>query len=186
MSSYRRPREGLTGSHICVCPLRIACSPRSPRPPSRGPASVLAAAPDRGPGQAPAVDPALHRLRRHRETGMDPRLRGGDKSGQTPAQQVWQAYRIQASKRGVIPAAPVCDSWRLPPGFPSASPRPERSGEPGSIHGSRRCRSRWGAGSTAEVAARTEAGPRLGGATGCTHLEIGLFCRQGVFALWVL
>ncbi len=64
---------------------------------------------------------------------------------------------------GIIPAAPVCDSWRMPPGFPSASPRPERSGEPGSIHGSRRCRSRWRAGSTAEVAARTEAGPRLGG-----------------------
>ena len=40
--------------------------------PIRGPASVLAAAPDRGPGQAPAFELVLRRLRRHRESGMDP------------------------------------------------------------------------------------------------------------------
>ncbi len=62
---------GLPDSHICVCPLRIACSPRSPRPPSRGPASGLAA--------ASSVHPALHRLRRHREPWMDP----GSGSGAT-------------------------------------------------------------------------------------------------------
>ncbi len=38
--------------------------PPSPRPPSRGPASVLAA--------ASAVEPALHRLRQHREPWLDP------------------------------------------------------------------------------------------------------------------
>ena len=58
----------------------------SPRPPlvpapergSRGPASVLAAAPDRGPGQASAVRPLLRRLRLHHESGLGPRLRGDD------------------------------------------------------------------------------------------------------------
>ena len=44
----------------------------SPRPPSRGPASVLAAAPDRGPGQAPAAEPVLHRLRWRRKPEMGP------------------------------------------------------------------------------------------------------------------
>ena len=58
------PACGLPDSHICVCPLRIACSPRSPRPPSRGPASGLAA--------ASPVHPVLHRLRRHREPWTDP------------------------------------------------------------------------------------------------------------------
>ena len=38
-----------------------------------GPVSVLAAAPDRGRGQAPAVERGIHRLRRHRVSGMDPR-----------------------------------------------------------------------------------------------------------------
>ena len=57
-------------------PGRVALHVRqpSPRPPSRGPASVLAAAPDRGPGQAacPTVRPVLRRLRRHRGSWMDP------------------------------------------------------------------------------------------------------------------
>ena len=50
------------------------------------------------------------------------------------------------------PAAPA-----VTPATPFVTPAPE----PGSIYGSRRNRSRWRTGSTAETAARTEAGPRI-------------------------
>ena len=54
---------------FCHVPLHPSSSPR---PPSRGPASVLAAAPDRGPGQASAVRSTLCWPRRYRESWMDP------------------------------------------------------------------------------------------------------------------
>ena len=96
-----RPACGATGfTHLC--PVARRCiTPTVARPPSRGPASVLTAAPDRGPGQAPAVRPALHRLRRHRKSGMGPRLRGDDEKGGKPAQQGQQARRRQAGMRCV-------------------------------------------------------------------------------------
>ncbi len=52
----------------------------SPRPPSRGPASVLAA--DRGSGQA--VRPVLHRLRHHRQPRLDPGSGAGVTRGALP------------------------------------------------------------------------------------------------------
>ncbi len=66
-------RRRLPDSHVGFRWLRIACPQPSPRPPSRGPALVFAA--------ASAVGPVLHRLRRHRVSGMGPRLRGGDEWG---------------------------------------------------------------------------------------------------------
>ena len=72
--SSRQPRTGvLPDSHISARWRGVALPQPSPRPPSRGPASVLTA--------APTVRPALHRLRRQRKTGMGPRLRGDDEKG---------------------------------------------------------------------------------------------------------
>ena len=90
---------------------------------SRGPAPVLAAAPDRAPGQAPAVRPAFHRLQRrritppsfssprsarHRKSGMGPRLRGDDprfregrRRRQRPAQPGCRAHPMHALARCV-------------------------------------------------------------------------------------
>ena len=67
------PDQVLPDSHISARWRGVALPQPSPRPPSRGPASVLTA--------APAVRPALHRLRRHRKSGMGPRLRGDDEKG---------------------------------------------------------------------------------------------------------
>ena len=63
-------------------------------------------------------------------------------------------------------------SQRTPP---TVAPAPE----PGPIHGSRRRSSRWRTGSTAETAARTGAGPRLGGRGDEWGMERGLtgHCR---------
>ena len=62
------------GGVVLHYPNRLPSRKRgSPRPPSRGPASV--------PAAASAVRPALHRLRRHRKSGMGPRLRGDDEKG---------------------------------------------------------------------------------------------------------
>ena len=85
-------------------PGRVALHVRqpSPRPPSRGPASVLAAAPDRGPGQAPTVRPVLRRLRRHRGSWMDPG------SGATAVRFSHRA-NLNGRPPGVSGARGVCD-----------------------------------------------------------------------------
>ena len=67
------PARRLRDSHICPWWLHIAGPPTVTPALSRGPSPVLAA--------ASAVRPPLHRLRRHREPEMGPRLRGGDERG---------------------------------------------------------------------------------------------------------
>ena len=102
------PLAGLPDSHISARWRGVAL----PQPPALAKAGVAPApepgpslgshgSPDRGPGQAPAVRPALHRLRRHRKSGMGPRLRGDDEKGGKPAQQGQQARRRQAGMRCV-------------------------------------------------------------------------------------
>ena len=76
----------------------------SPRTTIRGPALVLAA--------ASAVRPVLHRLRRHREPRMGPRLRGDDERGRKPARQGRQARRRLAGTGCVH--TPACSSQAPP------------------------------------------------------------------------
>ena len=71
----------------------------SPRPPSRGPASVLAA--------SSAVDPVLQPLRRHREPWLDPGSGAGVTKGvRSPEWPDWQARRIQGQMRCVHAVGP--------------------------------------------------------------------------------
>ena len=83
--------------------------PNLPPPPAPAKAGV---APDliRGPARtlsaAPAVRPPVHRPRRRRESGMGPRLRGGDEGG------------AEATKGG---------GWPRPPALAKARAAPDRS-----------------------------------------------------------
>ena len=106
-------------------------------PPFRHPgglrASVLAAAPDRGPGQAPAVRPPLHRLRRLREPWMGPRLRGDivgfvcERGGKGPRNRTVGRTAIQADPRyvqGAVARRPrkyACRNKTLPKNSPALS-----------------------------------------------------------------
>ena len=74
--------------------------------------------------QPQAVRPALHRLRRHPEPWMDPRLREGDESGRSAAWPGQRAHRAHFKTRCVHPVGPE-------PGE-SRDPSPDRYAVPSS------------------------------------------------------
>ena len=110
-------RPGRLNHAIAAAGVRTGRSGSAGPEPGSGPG--YRASPDRGPGQAPAVERCLHRLRRHRGQGRTPEQTrypwaGRDSCPRAP--EIFEQYaRIAASLMAGCPARSRLPSMRLHP-----------------------------------------------------------------------